>query len=214
MAFMISVPWPGFKPRPWQWKPLDHWTTREFPWLLFLDKHFIFVPCTRAVKSEVTKRGSKSLSGGNSQSMLPIHSSRTFLLKVRREPWFHLKPAFFLESQRPAYSETVAFWASGSKSLCFIKNGKQMKISKGEGGRKKRPKQVRKKEGGVRRCPQLSPFKGMLCLPFRHIPKLKGTYISRGLCSPENLDGADPVLLWWSINSCFSGDNDWSLLWH
>ena len=70
-----------------------------------------------------------------------------------------------------------------------------MKISKEEGGRKKRPKQVRKKEGGVRRCPQLSPFKGMLCLPFRHIPTLKGTYISRGLCSPENLDGADPVLL-------------------
>lgn len=43
--------------------------------------------------------------------------------------------------------------------------------------------------------PSVKPFLGMLCLPFRHIPKLKGACIFPGLCSPENLDGADPVLL-------------------
>lgn len=54
-----------------------------------IDNHSILILCNRAVKSEVTKGGSKSLPGGNSQSMLPLDSSSCiYMLRVRRKPRF------------------------------------------------------------------------------------------------------------------------------
>lgn len=73
--------------------------------IFFLDpiqKYSILVLCNRAVKSEVTNRGPKSLAGGKSQSqsMLPLYSSScTYMPRVKRKPWLQLKPALFLESQ-------------------------------------------------------------------------------------------------------------------